>query len=558
MNHDVNGNPAVYHAFGTGAGVLDFSGMMLPKKVRSSFAKWDRPDGPGCAVAVYRDGETLFAGGFGAAHLEHGVPISTSTVFHIASIAKMFTAYAVALLARDGELTLDAALRDYLPELDLSVTCSVRQVIHHTSGLRDQWDLLRLAGWRHADLKTNRDILTLAARQRELNFEPGTRFQYINTGYTLLGIAVERITGRSLREFAASRIFGPLEMHDTQYHDDATRIVPRRAQAYGRGADGKPFIDMPAYETVGPTSVLSTVDDFGRWERHFLTCDPELLGMLTSSGSLADGRSTHYGFGLILGRYRDVPVIEHAGGDGGYRAHYLRVPDERLAVAIFANTSDIRPGLMAREVADAMLSFPQESRDAAIPAWAGRAAGIGSPDPADLLARSGNYRDDLSGMTCRIEPRGGRLFMTADAGGEFELVPVSADRYRFLAVDAECVWSDDAMRIYYGGNEQAVCRRVESFDPPRAAPRDYAGRYWSVELDVGYTIANGDDERLWLQRAKFRPSELRPLTADEYTSIDDGLHLRFLRDAGGAVTEMRVTAERVWNVRFTREAEDRA
>lgn len=515
------------------------------------FASWDREDSPGVAVGIYRDGALAEARTYGMAHLEHGVPIAPSTVFHIASISKMFTAYAVALLARDGVLDLDDDLREFLPEL-VTGPVTIRQIVHHTSGLRDQWDLLRLAGWRNADLKTNADILQLASRQRELNFAPGSRFQYINTGYTLTGIAIERITGKSLRTFADERIFTPLGMRDTQFHDDANRLVPRRAQAYAR-AGGVPRIDMPAYETVGPTSLLSTIEDFARWEHHLTTGDRELLDMLTTTGTLNDGRPTNYGFGCILGHYRGLPVVEHAGGDGGYRAHFLRIPGERFAVAIFANVSDVKAGVLAREVADRVLAdrFPADGGARSLPTWAGRGAGIGSPDPADLLAKSGNYRDALSGMTCRIEPRGGRLFMTADAGGEYELVPAGPDRFRFLVADAECVWEGERMRVLYGGNEQADCVRIDDAAPDHAPSADYVGAYDSDELDVRYVIALEDD-RLILRRAKFAPSALHAVARDELTSINDGVQLRFVRGESGAVEGMLLNAERVWNVRFSR------
>jgi CubicO group peptidase (beta-lactamase class C family) len=520
------------------------------------FAPWNRDDGPGCAVAIYRDGAIATARTFGMANLEHSIPITTSTVFHIASISKMFTAYAIALLARENVLALDDDLRTYIPEL-LTGPVTIRQIIHHTSGMRDQWDLLRLAGWRTADLKTSADILRLACRQLELNFTRGTRFQYINTGYTLLGIAIERLTGKSLRAFCDERIFSPLAMHDTQFHDDANRIVPRRAQAYARGNGGTPRIDMPAYETVGPTSLLSTVDDFARWENHLLTADPKWIDFLTTSGTLADGRPTHYGFGCILGEYRGLPVIEHAGGDGGYRAHYLRIPFERFAVAIFGNVSDLKPGVLAREIADRVLAgrFPIAETDHTLPAWAGRGAGIGSPDPADLMAKSGNYRDLLSGMTCRIEPRGGRLFMLADTGGEYELAPAGPDRFRFLIVDAECIWADGKLRVLYGGNEQALLERVDGVAPKLAPLDDYPGAYDSDELDVRYVI-HRDGEQLVLTRAKFEPGALHPVARDEFTSIADGVQLRFERGNDGAVNGMILNAERVWNVRFTR-ASDR-
>ena len=131
------------------------------------FAEWNKSDSPGCALGVYQEGETVYKSGYGIAHLEHGIGITPATVFHIASLSKQFTAMAIGLLARSGQISLEDDLRKYIPELQINSAITFRQIIHHTSGLRDQWDMLRLGGWRNADIKTNSDILRLAASQRK-------------------------------------------------------------------------------------------------------------------------------------------------------------------------------------------------------------------------------------------------------------------------------------------------------------------------------------------------------------------------------------------------------
>ncbi|HEY9232448.1 MAG TPA: serine hydrolase domain-containing protein, partial [Blastocatellia bacterium] len=182
----------------------------LADQLNHLFQDWDNEESPGCALAVYQDGETVFERGYGMAHLEHQARATPATVFHIASLSKQFTAMAMALLARSGRISLEDDLREYVPEMQVGVPITFRQIIHHISGLRDQWDMLRLAGWRDSDTKMTADVLRLATAQQEMNFAPGTRFQYVNTGYTLMGIVVERVTGKSLRQYTDEQIFKPL------------------------------------------------------------------------------------------------------------------------------------------------------------------------------------------------------------------------------------------------------------------------------------------------------------------------------------------------------------
>lgn len=528
------------------------------------FENWNNADSPGCALGVYQEGEIIYKRGYGIAHLEHGVAITPATVFHVASLSKQFTAMAVGLLARSGLISLEDDIREYIPELRISPAVTFRQIIHHTSGLRDQWDMLRLGGWRDADIKTNGDILRLAVSQKEMNFAPGTRFQYINTGYTLMGIAIERITGKSLREYTDENMFEPLAMSSTYFHDDYRKIVKNRAQAYSRYRNSQLDIDMPAYETVGPTNLFSTVEDFEHWERNLLSPtvgDKDFIKQLLTPGALDDGQPVSYGFGFITGNYRGLETAEHAGGDAGYRAYYLRFPGERFAVAIFCNFAEINPGQLAHEVADTCLAGRFKAEDSSnqeIPAWAGRAAGIRTPISFDLDSKSGLYRDSLSSMTCRIESRGGRVFLAASAGGEYELVPIEENRFRFLSADAECFFTpataDQPVRmvVKYAGQETALCERIADEEvAPDWRADEYAGTYESEELDVRYTIELSDKE-LILRRAKFKPSPLVLFAKDEFSANDEGLHIRFVRNEEGRIAGLILNAERVWNVRFNR------
>ncbi len=202
----------------------------LARGIDAVFEDMDSPDSPGGTVAVIRDGEMLYSKGYGSAQLEYGIPNRTNTIFHVASVSKQFTAMAITLLAADGALSLDDDVQthlNYVPDLGRPVT--LRQLIHHTSGIRDWWELLRIAGWRPDDVITTDHVIGLMARQQELNFEPNSEYLYTNMEYTLLGETVRAVSGLSLPEFTEKRIFAPLGMTRTHFHDDHQHAVEGRA-----------------------------------------------------------------------------------------------------------------------------------------------------------------------------------------------------------------------------------------------------------------------------------------------------------------------------------------
>ena len=261
------------------------------------FAAWQSTDGPGCALGVSRNGRAVYEHGYGMANLETGTPITPSSIFHVASVSKQFTAAAIMLLARDGKLSLDDDVRKYIPELpDYGVRITIRHLLTHTSGLRDQWNLLALARGRfEEDRITEADVMDIVPRQKALNFTPGAEYLYSNTGYTLAAVIVKRVSGKSLREFADERIFRPLGMTSTHFHDDYTMLVPGRTSAYAsRGSGWR--VSIPNYDTYGATSLFTTVGDLLKWEANFdapVVGDRALLDQMQTSGRL-----THFVAGL--------------------------------------------------------------------------------------------------------------------------------------------------------------------------------------------------------------------------------------------------------------------
>lgn len=411
------------------------------------FVEWDRPDSPGCALAVIRAGEVAYAHGYGSANLEYGVPITPSAIFVAGSVAKQFTACAILLLARDGLLSLDDSVRVYVP--DAPAYCdpvTIRHLLHHTSGLRDHWALLRLADYPDDGVYTEDDILDLLHRQRGLVTAPGEAFCYSNPGYILLSMVVRRASGRPFRAFTHEQIFTPLGMRDTHFHDDHRLLVPRRVDGHEPTEGGSYRLFMPHSDLVGNGGLMTTVEDLARWDGNFYTGAVGSMGVvaqLLTPGTLNNGHPVlsfghRYAGGLLLGDYRGVPVVHHPGGNTGYRAQLVRFPAQRLSVACLCNLRTIDPTALAFQVADLYLEDELEppSPPSAVPLTA-------APDSALSAAQRatcpGLYDSMELGTTFSVTLRDGTLQLRSRRGQEWSLHPVGADDFAVDGLEAGCL-----------------------------------------------------------------------------------------------------------------------
>ena len=256
----------VWTGLGLGASTAD----ERSEQVDRLFAKWDKPDSPGAALGIVSEGELIYSRGYGVANLELGVPMDESSVFYMASESKQFTAACIALLAHDGKLSLDDDVRKHLPELpEYEQTVTIRHLVHHTSGIKDYLSLMITAGRNFGDLFSESQVVSLIASQTDLNHAPGADYLYTNSGYFLMGQIVQRVSGKSLREFADERIFKPLEMTRTVFHDDHLMVIPGRVTGYSR--DGGRFVrnSMLGFDAVGSGGLRSCVADLVKWDRNF-------------------------------------------------------------------------------------------------------------------------------------------------------------------------------------------------------------------------------------------------------------------------------------------------
>jgi CubicO group peptidase (beta-lactamase class C family) len=417
------------------------SGGFAPNpEVDRLFAPWDRPDSPGCALGVLQNGRSIYERGYGMANLDYGIPNGPTMVYYIGSDSKQFTAASIALLALEGRLSLDDDIRQYIPEMsDYGTPITIRQLLHHTSGLRDIYTLMELAGLPLENVFSDSEAIALLARQKSLNFPPGTEYLYSNSGYFLLAQIVKRVTGVSLRVFADERIFRPLGMTHTHFHDDPGHVMPNRAMSYesdGRG--GYRISYLQNFDKIGAGGLYSTVEDLAKWDENFYTHrvgGEPLQQLLLTRGVLANGDTIAYALGNELGRYRGLRIVEHGGSMMGYRAHILRFPDEHFTVIETCNLGSIDPGRLARAVAAVYLGDRMTPEGAELPVrsardTAGDRASSGLAASEQLAAAAGGYYSPELDVIYHLVWADGRLTLTARHRPASPLVPAGPDTFR--------------------------------------------------------------------------------------------------------------------------------
>lgn len=522
----------------------------VANSIDAVFARWSAADGPGCAVAASRDGQLLFQNAYGMANLEHMAIITPASIFHVASVSKQFTAAAVMLLARDGSLSLDDDIRSYVPEVpDFGHRITIRHLLTHTSGLRDQWDLLYMARGRFEENRiTEDDVLEIVGRQRALNFTPGTEYLYSNTGYTLAGTIVRRVSGQSLRDFADERIFQPLGMTSTHFHDDYTRVVRGRAAGYAPVDEGMWRVSLPNYDTYGATSLFTTVGDLLKWDANFdhpVVGDEAMLREMIASATLSNGDTTGYGLGIFTDVYRGARLVGHGGADAGYRSYLGRFPEHGLSVVVLCNAASANPTALARSVADVYLADRLEPREVA------PVVSVTVPSAAELAALAGVYAHPVTGSPLFISLRDDALEIGRESGPR--LLPIGGTRFRVTGqpVELEFNGAESVVQTVLAWPARPPVTLMRRDDPVQMSGAElerYAGTYHSEELGATYTV-RAVDGALVLRTRWGRNATVRPAYGNTFAG--DFL-LKFVPGPGDTISGMRMSSGRVREVEFQR------
>ena len=507
------------------------------------FAEYNKTGSPGCALGVIQNGNFIYRKGYGEASLELGVPLSPESVFYMGSVSKQFTAASVVLLSEQGLLSLDDDVRKYIPELpDYGHTITLREMLHHTSGLRDFLTLTDISGRHYSDIQSEAESLNLIERQKGLNNIPGDEYIYSNTNYFLLGEVVKRVSKKPLAEFAAENIFQPLGMTHTRFYDDRTVVVPGRVAAYASGNDGKFLVDWStSYDAVGAGGLMSTVDDLLLWDRNFydnkLGKGP-LIQELETRGVLNNGKKSSYALGLEIGTYRGLPTVEHEGALFGYRTVILRFPQQRFTVLALCNVSNAKTGYLASKVADVYLA-----KDLGPEPTATQTVDRNFPDPSGF---AGTYLDTQKQILDSFTVADGNLMYRGA-----KLLRVEANQFKNAGTGAITFdGSHGSMKatietsngIAFAGN------RIEEPRLSSTAISEFSGQYKSEELDAIYNFSI-DNGTLTLRCNWNPPLKLTPIAQDEFDSGAYGI-LVFHRDANHHISGLSVFTLNARNIGF--------
>ncbi|MFC2953860.1 serine hydrolase domain-containing protein [Marinicaulis aureus] len=529
-------------------------------QINAVFEDWDSKSGPGGVVAVVY-GDKTFVHGYGMANLETGMAMSSDTRLHVASISKQFTAYAAGLLINEGKLSLDDRAQDYVPAVkQIKEPLMIEQLIHHTSGLRDQWSLASMAGIRPSEVISQRDILTMASQQNELNFEPGSAFVYSNMGYSVLAEVVGKVAGAPFPQVVDEQIFTPLGMDRTTVF--SIRNAPLEGRSMSYDPDGETYRQVPLnFDNYGATSLQTTANDMTRWLRNLLSDaplgGPAMKQMILQQAVLNNGREVPYAFALELSDFHGLGVVEHGGSDAGFRAHVMYIPEKDFGVAVLSNRSDSDTSIRARKIVSALLLADTEISDP-------RAALGDIPSAETRRAYEGEFHL-ADGPVMNVTASEDGLVMASQFWPGLELTQASEGRFITLDDDVPGVLAFDTS-VGDGYDEFVFSRGPHEFRGRRiTAPNilpdyvgEYVGKYESATLDTSYFI-DLTEEGLKVRHWRAGPGQLRPIGADDF-AVEGGVfgHIRFIRDGSGKIAAFRGSDRRAKNVPFLRVSDQSA
>lgn len=530
----------------------------LPNEIVDElFSSWDNNETPGAAVAIVKDGSISYKKGYGLANLEYEIPIGPSSIFHIASVSKQFTVFSILLLEKQGKLSLDDDIRKHIPEVpDFGTKITLRHLASHTSGLRDQWNLLSMAGWRMDDVITKEHVLKLVSKQKELNFDPGEEYAYCNTGFTLLAEVVSRISDMSFAEFTKEYIFDPLKMNDTQFYDDHEKIVKNRAYSYY--SDGAGFKkSVLNYANVGATSLFTTVEDLSLWALNFsniMVGDSSIINKMNKPALLNDGKTFGGALGQFVGKYKGLNEIQHGGADAGYRSFLTRFPDENLAVIVFSNSAEFNPNRLAHKVADIYLKDKIEIESKNDATEKENDSKVIIVDESILSTYVGDF-ELQPGFIISISESDGQLSGQATGQPAISLIPISNTEFEVDGVEAKIEFVANngqnikLLKLHQGGQIMEA-PRLEEFDKTAVILSDFSGKFYSEELSTSYDFTVVDD-RLIAKHSRLSDFVLNPVKPNMFSGEAWYFgQVEFIKDSENKVVACKVTNGRVRNLYF--------
>lgn len=529
-------------------------------KISALFASYGN-DEPGGVLEIRRGGQPLYRKVFGVTNLEQPSPIHGSTAFVAASVTKQFTAAGVLLLVKDKKLSLEDDIRSYIPELpDFGKTITIRQLLTHTSGMRDWWNVTYLTGTPSGKRVFGQKFaLQFISQQKSLNYEPGERYSYTNAGYDLASVLIERLTKESFREFIKKRLLDPAGMAQSQIRSRFDMVIPNMATGYQRvgGEYRKGYV---LDETYGAAGLITTAADLAKWNE-FIYATPALAPLRALREEryvLNNGDTITYAAGGVhVRKVNGVKEVSHTGLEGGFRSLCAYYPEFHLSVTYMSNNRSIATVDIQKSLAEIFFGVDKADvnlvRSLPKPTKKGRRLASASASKKEAYSKSsGIYLNihDESDLLNIFEKNNQLLNHAAP------LTEIADDVYQYET--AVYQFLPDQNKAYkYQQGEVYTYRKLTRFQPADDQLEQFAGTFYSQDAGVTLRVTQSKG-RLF---ATLPEGDVLPLTplfveGDSYAfrTFPNGLRAVFFFEKGeeGSISGIRVTLPRAANIPFTK------
>lgn len=533
-----------------------FNIKQIEKRIDSLLSTYNEKD-PGITIGLIKQNTLVLQKQFGLANLEHQIPINSTTAFHVASVSKQFTAFAILQLEDKGKLSLDDDIRKYLPEMNaFENTITIKHLLNHTSGLKDQWNLLRLSGWRLNDFINQEQVLNILFKQKSLNFQPNEKFMYSNSGYTLLAEIVSRVSKMPFSEYTRQHIFIPLQMHHTQFVAQEGQVIPNKSNSYYK--DGSIFIEDVFHNiSVGATNLSTTVEDLSKWAINFKTKkvgNQRICEKMDTQEKLNNGNLYGYANGQFINQYKGIKRIEHSGQDASYQAYLARFPDLNISLVFMNNNSEIDGGKLVRQLTDICLHpyFKSSPKNhASRPLFTHK-------KPIQLNAKAlqhfeGYYWNEKDRYSRQIQIQNDTLQYLRSKTNSTALIPVGKNTFEMQLEEYVAVsFNAHQMTVTLDDGYQIVLGKYTPANYTSKTLNQFKGVYYSTELNTYYNVFVKENT-LIVRHTRLGDFKLKAIKNDYFTGHKGSFRkVVFLRNSSGKITGFNVSSSRAKDVRFTK------
>ena len=463
------------------------------QKIDNLFTDWKKPNSPGGAIGIIKNGEIVYSKTYGLASLEFQTPNTKETIFNIGSVSKQFTAMGIILLHLEGKLSIDDDIRKYLTDLpDFGEKITIRNMLHHTSGLRSFHALLSIAGWRFDDARNNEDLNRFMKKQQGLNFKPGEQFGYSNTNYMLMVNIIEKVTKQKFATWMQETIFKPLGMTKTYIQEDYMEVKRHKATSYYTNRKKEYFKASEFWGYIGSANVHSNANDLLKWLQNFKTPQKgweKPFNLMTTQDNLNDGKENEYAFGVLIRDYSGIKSVEHSGATGGYISNIASFPEKNISFVLLSNFQSSNIPQKSSKLTKILLDNkkvkkPKNEKFISV-----------KVPKKKLLKYVGSYWDSKDHYSRKIYMKNDTLRYFISKNKDYAMLPLGNHKFKRLSRGSKVIVEfnlnkkDSKMTITFNDKDAYHLKR---YQPVKSTTKEltlYSGTYYSPEVESTYTIS---------------------------------------------------------------------